>query len=291
MPKQVKPNILKDDTMITSKIIKDSVAANSKRIITYELEYPRFIHSEMMTHRVFSRNSASSRAIPISKMISLVWNNPAEPHHWGKNQSGMQAREELKGRKQSFAKTIWRMGGKTACIFAWILSKVGVHKQIANRVLEPWSHIKVIVTSTEWDNFFTLRDHPDAQPEIHILAKDMREKYDANKPRLLLNDQWHLPYIDDYIVENNEQRFYINDERITLEQAQKISASLCAQVSYRLVDSSLDKAVKIFDRLITSKPLHASPMEHQATPLDSAHQSSGNFRGWLQFRQTLNDII
>lgn len=277
--------------MISSKIIKDSVAVNGKRIITYELEYPRFIHSEMMTHRVFSRNSASSRAIPISKMISLVWNNPAEPLHWGKNQSGMQAREELSGLKKRLAKTIWHMGGKTACIFAWILSKVGTHKQIANRVLEPWSHIKVIVTSTEWDNFFTLRDHPDAQPEIHILAKDMREKYESNSPRLLSKDQWHLPYIDDCIIENNEQRFYVANERISLEQAQKISASLCAQVSYRLVDTSLEKAVKIFDRLITSKPLHASPMEHQAKPLDSINQNSGNFKGWLQFRQTLNGIL
>jgi thymidylate synthase ThyX len=272
--------------MITAKIIKDSISEIGKRIITFELEYPRFIHSEMMTHRVFSRNSASSRAIPISKMISLVWNNCAEPCHWGKNQPGMQAQQELIGIRKWLAKKVWKISGKISCIFAWLLYKIGVHKQIANRVLEPWGHIKVIVTSTEWDNFFELRNHPDAQPEIHELALKMYTEMVLSKPKILKMGQWHIPYVDS-ILDYGKQNFYINCQEIDLEKALKIGASMCAQVSYRLIDNSLEKALKIYDRLVASKPAHLSPFEHSATPMSDIEGISGNFRGWAQYRQTL----
>ena len=143
--------------MITAKMIADSYYDFDNRICTLQLKYPRFIHAEFMTHRVFSRSASSSRAIPISKIISQVWNDPAMPVYWGANVSGMQANEELTGWKLSAAKFIWKTSAKVACIFAYGFDKIGLHKQIGNRILEPWQYINVIVTSTEWDNFFDLR--------------------------------------------------------------------------------------------------------------------------------------
>ncbi len=273
--------------MISAKIIADSYSNNGQRLTTFELEYPRFIHSEFMTHRVFSRNAASSRAIPLNTMIKLVWSNPAEPVHWGKNQSGMQAKEELKGASLFWTKKIWKWSGRVVCGFAWLLGKTKVHKQIANRILEPWSHIKVVVSATEWDNFFSLRNHPDAQPEIHRLAKLMWTLYSTNTPKLLREGEWHLPYLDGYEVFPDEDFCPFEENHICLSDAIKLSASLCAQVSYRKADESIEKALLIYDRLVESKPVHASPFEHQATPAKSNIVISGNFRGWIQFRQSI----
>jgi len=261
--------------MIKSKIIADSIASNGKRITTFELEYPRFIHSEFMTHRALSRNAASSRAIPAITMIKSVWSNPASPVHWGMNQSGMQAETELNGFNLWAAKKLWDVSGKVACIFAYMLNKVGAHKQIVNRIVEPWSHIKVVATATEWDNFFYLRNHPDAQPEIHQLSLLMHDNYINSKPTRLKKGQWHLPYVTE------------RADVLTTEEAIKLSASLCAQVSYRKSDMSLAKALLIYDRLINSKPCHASPFEHQATPSPKKTDRSGNFSGWIQYRQQI----
>ena len=154
------------------KVIEDSINPYNKvRLTTLQLRYWRAIHGEFMTHRVFSRNASSSRAIPIKKFISQVWNDPAMPVHWGKNQAGMKARSELTPLQIKLCKFIWISASKVACIFAYLLSLVGLHKQIGNRILEPWQYISVIVTATEWDNWFELRNHPDAQPDIQELAK------------------------------------------------------------------------------------------------------------------------
>lgn len=277
--------------MITARIIADSISEEKQRITTFELEYPRFIHSEFMTHRMLSRNAASSRAIPLWSMIKQVWNTPASPVHWGKNQSGMQAKEELTGIHLQSAKFFWNLSGKVACGFAALLGMVKTHKQIANRILEPWSHIKVVVTATEWDNFFHLRNHPDAQPEIHELAKKMWELYSTNTPKLLKKGEWHLPYLDGYNIQPDEDFVPFADNDICLSDAIKLSASLCAQVSYRKADESIKKALNIYKRLVESKPVHASPFEHQATPAKSRIVISGNFRGWVQYRQTIDGHV
>lgn len=266
--------------MITSRIIADSIALNGKRITTFELEYPRFIHSEFMTHRALSRNAASSRAIPVSAMLTRIWEEPAAPVHWGQNMSGMQAAEELQGWRKDAAKFLWDVSGRVTCGFAWLLSKIGAHKQIVNRIVEPWSHIKVVATATEWDNFFYLRNHPDAQPEIHELAVYMYNDYLHSKPKLLKAGEWHMPYVDNYASSD-----------ILLKDALKLSASLCAQVSYRKADQSVKKALLIYDRLVESKPCHASPFEHQASPSPKKTDHSGNFVGWLQYRQTIADHV
>lgn len=283
---------------ITAKIVAHSKSPQGVEIVTYELEYPRFIHSEVLTHRVFSRNAASSRAIPVKRQLELIYDNMAAPTHWGKNQAGMQAESELNFWDADTAARVWRKAGQDVLIRAAELNELGLHKQATNRMVEPWSHIKVVVTATEWANWFYLRDHEDAQPEIRQLAQEMSKAYDDSKAKPLLEGEWHMPYFED--------GFWGPDFETSLDDALAVSSSCCAQVSYRKLDDSLEKARMIFDKLITSKPEHASPMEHQATPIrkigmDEVWQDiegvthidrrnqlwSGNFLGWVQHRQIL----
>ncbi len=292
---------------ITATIIKDSVSEFGDRITTFELEYPRFIHGELMTHRMFSRNAMSSRAVPVSKMIEQVRTNPAMPIHWGKNQAGMQADTVLSKFRKKAAIKLWNIAAKVAAKVATTMNRVGVHKQIVNRLLEPFQMMKTIVTATEYANFFNLRCHEDAQPEIHELADLMLDCMNESDPDKLKAGEWHIPYVD---FEDNA--YWVPDDHtyqeLTLDQALKVSASCCAQVSYRLLDNSVEKAIMIYDKLIDSKPIHASPFEHQAKvmgvvknctfhPMDDqdgvTHQDvngyywSGNFKGWIQYRQLL----
>lgn len=150
--------------MITSKIIAQTRNTYlDKTLTTYELEYPRFIHAELMTHRVFSRNSASSRAIPVKAMLENIQQNLAMPVHWGKNQAGMQAKEELDDAVKAGAIMQWKFAATDALFRANSLNELGTHKQIVNRITEPYQHMKVVVSATEWNNWFALRNHPDAQ--------------------------------------------------------------------------------------------------------------------------------
>ncbi len=291
---------------ISAKIIKDSISPDGVRLITYELEYPRIIHSEFMTHRVFSRNAASSRAIPVSKVIELVESNPAMPVHWGKNQAGMQANQELDETNKESVRQLWLKAAKQAVNIARAMTATGAHKQVVNRILEPFQHMKVVVTSTEWNNWFWLRNHKDADPTIKALAAEMRKEFDSSYPKVLHYGQWHLPYIDTLQTER-EQSYYDQDgNTLSLEQARMVSASCCAQTSYRKTDSSFEKAENIFKKLVESEPCHASPVEHIAMSFENGsfypedgypegitHVDregwawSGNLRGWIQFRQLI----
>lgn len=256
---------------ISAKVIADSVSPDGIRLTTLELEYNRFIHSEFMSHRCMSRNAASSRAIPLKKVVDQVWKDPALPVEWGKNKAGMQA-DELIDDSQA-AIDLWSRAARTMTAYALELHELGVHKQITNRLLEPFQLIKVVVTATEWENFFELRDHKDAQPEIQVLARKIKKAMEQSTPRAIEYGEWHLPYVDGAFLGTPEEK--------------KISASCCAQVSYRVLDDSLEKAEMIYDKLVTSKPLHASPLEHQATPCDGACE--GNFQGWRQHRHEIED--
>lgn len=282
--------------MIRAKIIQDSIFTN--RITTFELEYPRFIHSELMTHRQFSRNAASSRAIPIEKMHQHIRDNPAMPIHWGKNQPGMQADEEIYDIKS--ARNNWLVASDMAIHSARMLMMDGLHKQIANRVTEPFQTMKTVVTATEYENFFELRCHRDAQPEIRELALQMQDALANHNPLQLRVGDWHVPYVD-RDNSNFEVRYSVNGQPVTLKEAKEISASCCAQVSYRNNDTSTEKGSSIYKRLIESKPAHLSPVEHQATPIPDndimylgithtdrhGQRWSGNFKGWIQLRQIL----
>lgn len=290
---------------ITAKVICDSFDKKmNTRITTMELEYPRFIHAEFMTHRKFSRNASSSRAIPIMKMIQAVIDNPAMPIHWGKNQAGMQAREQLEDRYQLQAQLLWKAARDSAVEHARTMMALGAHKQIVNRILEPFTHIKVIVTATDFANFFALRDHEDAQPEIRQLAKAMREAMQSSIPKLLNDGEWHLPYLDQedheiiykYLKESNITRCDPT-EREQWMLACAVSAARCARVSYLTHDGerpTLQKDLELYHHLVNATPPHMSPCEHQASP-DSYDIHEGwhrlelqaNFTGWVQFRHLI----
>jgi len=263
--------------MIEAKIIKDSLAPSGVRLTTFVLKYPRFIHSEFLTHRMFSRNASSSRAIPVKKQIRSIITEMAAPIHWGANQKGMQARSEVIGWKLKLGQYIWRLSGYTACGYTYMLSRLGLHKQIANRLTEPFSHINVICTSVTYENFFNLRCHKDAQPEICDLATKMEKRYKIHVPNILKAGEWHLPFVDEY--PKNE---------IELKRAIRDSVACCARVSYKLHDSTKpthDDNVKLHDMLLNSNPQHASPAEHQAKARDFKWPKSGNFYGWRQYRK------
>lgn len=269
---------------IAATIIAHSKSAvDGKEVITYELEYHRYIHSELMTHRTFSRNAASSRAIPVSKMIDLVRTSPATPIHWGKNQAGMQASEECNNEVSmdwdnyndmpvsGTPQEAWAEASRNAVYKAVCFNEAGYHKQITNRLLEPFQMIKVVVTATEWDNFFWLRFHKAAQPEIQELARCMLVAKKHSVAEVLNVGEWHTPYVDHwrdedglkYVLEDeNGQGFFCN-----VQDALKVSASCSAQVSYRKTDDSLEKADKVWQMLTTDERIHSSPTEHQATPM------------------------
>lgn len=299
---------------ITAKIIADSINPRGTRITTFELVYPRMIHSELMTHRMFSRNSASSRAIPVKSMLDLIEADPAMPVHWGKNQPGMQANEELNEIDKKSVQGLWFTACKEAVSVARVMNDIGAHKQVINRITEPYQHMKVVLTATDgaYENWFWLRDHKDADPTIHELASKMKVEYDGSDPVNLKFGEWHLPYVnvihDCDIVGNSLNKYYAGDKddpsswvEVNLEQALMISASCCAQVSYRKTDGSLEKAETVFKRLIESEPMHASPVEHQALcfdnkyywPVGTTHRDkngvyySGNLKDYIQYRQLI----
>lgn len=275
--------------MIEAKIVADSIAPNGIRLTTFVLTYPRFIHAEFMTHRMFSRNASSSRAIPVKKSIQMVKDNPVVPLAFTKNQKGMQGGEALKGEEHDKAVASWMRACFSAIAHAEELADLEVHKQYANRILEPFSHITVVCSATEFANFFALRYHPMAQPEICELAKQMWEAYSANTPKRLVWGQWHLPFITDEDYNLNAEMFAkVSNNEFPLLQVQR-SVARCARVSYLNHEGktpTIEEDLQLYNRLLGSVPIHASPAEHQAQ-CTAASYFTGNFRGWAQYRKTL----
>lgn len=291
----------------SAKIIADSISEHGIRITTMELCYPLIVHAELMTHRMFSRNAASNRAIPTHRIIEQVESGAFYPTHWGKNQPGMQADDKLTGDDLREAHDIWTESVTNSVKSAQKLNVTGLHKQIANRVLMPYQYIKVIVTATEWDNFFNLRLHPDAQPEMQELSRCMKEAMYMSIPTRLRRGEWHIPYIPTDIQENGLWDFLESDcPTFNYEKAIKCSVARCARVSYMNHNNSPDveKDIALADRLLEAG--HMSPFEHQATPMDFAKDTyeltwekgvthrdrkdnlwSANFRGWIQYRQLI----
>ena len=272
-PKQTPKRVL---PMIKAEIIADSINPSKDRITSWILIYPRFIHSEVMTHRKFSRNASSSRAVPIEKAIQLVQENPATPEFWGANQKGMQSAQELSEKEKIKAKDQWFKSRDQAVKMAKKLLKLGLHKQIANRVLEPFAHITVMVTATEYENFFSLRAHPDAQPEFQVLAYRMLNLYLKNKPVQRDWDEWHIPFGDNMPKGTNE------------EHQLKIATARAARVSYLTFDgeTNIEKDFALHDRLM--KSWHWSPFEHCARASE-IEKDFGNFTGWLPYRKIFSD--
>lgn len=322
----INKEFLQRESNITAKVVADSISESGKRITTFELEYPRYIHCELMTHRMLSKNCSSSRAIPIEKMLGFIEKNMAVPAYLGRNKSGMQAVEEIE--YKDLALDAWKSGYFKIKEVVQALTTLGLHKQIANRLTEPYQMMKVVVTATEWDNFFNLRIDKDAQPELVMLADKMFNAMQESTPKTLKAGQWHLPYVNSIesdekpIVSSrdNDQYYFLFDSdgnnlgEVYLEDAIKISVASCAAVSYRTENMTLAKADKIFDMLINAENIHSSPFEHLATPVSFTvkgqmlnEQSpvtwekgithmrkdgklcSGNFTGWIQYRHLLNN--
>lgn len=313
------------ETNITAKVICDSISEVGQRITTFEIEYPRFILAELNTHKMLEKNSSSSRAIPILKMIEQVGKNMGQPISWGSAKSGMQAGEELEAWGDfGLGWVTWVTAMENAQRSATEFAEMGYHKQIANRLLEPFQMMKTVITGTDWDNFFNLRIHPDAQPEFCMLAYKMYMAMKESTPQKLLAGQWHLPYVDVVYSSEGRQIFVQYSEEnpdqiireLSLEEAQRISASCTAQTSYRKSDDSLEKADKVFGMLVHADVLHASPFGHLATPVPNTkdmcyfskysmlmHPShgfegvthinrkgkfcSGNLTGWISYRHLI----
>lgn len=269
---------------------------------TYDLEiagdYPNFLANGIVVHN--SRNSASARAIPVITMLKQVFKRDTVPPVKYKNKRGMQpSNEELSPFKDALANFTYSVNKISAMVSCYLLNKIGLHKQWTNRLIEPYMITKIVVTSTEWDNFIKLRNHKDAQLEIQKVADKIEKNLRIREPKHLSYGEWHLPYIE--TIKNADGIQYLsNGEVVTLETAKMISASCCAQVSYRKSDTSIDKAKIIFDKLINTKPLHASPFEHQATPIENVKQAThrilkggdlycNNFKGWQQYRHLLEN--
>lgn len=262
-----------------AEIVCDSIYQT--RLTTMILTYPRFIHSEFMTHRMFSRNAASSRAIPIARMLMEVEECPVIPLHWGRNVAGMQAPRELDEADREKCKDEWLDARDKAVKAVERLSQLNLHKQVANRLLEPWMWIRVIVTGSEraWANFFALRCHPAAEPHMQKIAYMARELYKSphmwNMIRRLRGREWHLPLIG-----------FAGDEDIAEDNLPRVSAGRCARVSYLTHDGRRDveEDLKLFRKLSESTPMHASPLEHQAQAV--CQGKNGNLaKDWTQFRK------
>lgn len=309
--------------MFAAVVLASKPTDGGKPLITLHLRYPRIIHGEIMTHRVFSRNARSSRAVPVKTMLNEVRTKPFVPWHWGLNQKGMQAGEECNAPVSTITipleldvdaicrKEAWFCACDVAAGTAEAYMNAGYHKQIPNRLLEPFSWIDTLITSSSWANFFHLRDHKDAEPHFQDLARLVKEALtwvrDNDELQILESGQWHLPYVT--LADREEVRKQVGSaagsNQAFLSLLQKISAARCARISYTPFDGnpSIERELERFDFLINSDRLHASPTEHQATPDRfytgqelgqfppepgwEAPHLHGNLEGWIQFRKTL----
>lgn len=295
---------------ITAKVLAKSVSPQGKVVCTWEVTVHRYVWAQILTHRDLSRNAMSSRACSVPKMQEAL---TAVPIHWGKHQSGMQAYEEadnmitFQGADYS-REQAWNIGKDFASELALAFHKADYAKQIVNRITEPYQIIKAVITSTDTDNFYWLRLANDPQHEIRELADKMKTSFDNTEAAHLREGEWHVPYVDTYRdVGNNGVLCYQSQDGtvLTAEEAKKVSASSIAQVSYRDIDPSKDKADNVFTKLgVGTDKVHSSPFESVLTPMTdnttfetdgvtALHKvkglMSGNSSGWIQFRHLIDN--
>ena len=255
--------------MYNAEVLLDSLNPNGTRLTTLRITLPRFLLAELNTHRRFSESAGSSRAISVERRIRMVEESPFVPEIFGKNQRGMQAGEVLDDALANKARTEWLLAARKAIESARGLAHLGVHKQLANRILEPFAWVSVIVSSTEWDNFFTLRISPLAQPELRKIAEMMKDALDNSRPNSVPWSFWHIPLADDKYV----------------------AAGRIARVSYEVDPKSDEEEIALTHRLMTDK--HWSPFEHIATAChwasDDQYRNYGP--GWVQWRAMLDGSV
>ncbi len=264
------------------KILADSKNPIGGRLITMVLTYPRCVHSEFMTHRMFSRNAASSRAIPVAKMLAEIKQDPFIPLVWGRNQRGMQAGKEHD--KPAQCEIVWLRACRAALDSADQLQSLGLHKQIINRVVEPWMWITVIATGVDhaWENFFKLRCHPEAEPHMQKIAYMTRTEIDRSDWNVLgydVSNRDHLPLIG-----------FPGDEGLNACDKRRVSVARCARVSYLTHEGKRDVEADITLHNRLQESGHWSPFEHVACTDEADRGQGGNFgRGWCQYRKEFLD--
>ena len=290
--------------MYDAKIILDSMGPNGARLTTLELTIPKFILAELNTHRMLGRNSASSRAIPAEKMLGKIEEAPVLPVFWGANQAGMQADVELEGTMLNACRATWRRLSKVAVDAAREMASFGLHKQLANRVVEPWMFTTVVVTATEYSNFFALRTRGKAQREFSDVVDMALELYQKSVPRRLQSGEWHMPYVTGYDEAELRREFADGGRRWGDLDLVEIAVGRCAAVTY--LNQEKQDPVKDIERAGKLRGNgHMSPFEHVARALDwqewldlankMAHDwiyegiPVGNLWGWHQYRKTLKD--
>lgn len=308
-----------------ASLLLHSANERGNELLTYVCRYPKFIHGEAKTHRVIrisdegnlvelgheigfmddrclSRSASSSRAVPISKYLEEVRSDElrATPSFSVIAGKGMQGGRSATEAEQAHLRSLWRDAALKAADTAEQMATHGGAKQDVNRILEPYIHINVIVSATEWQNFFGLRLRKDAQPEMRDLAVKMWGLKKKSKPKLLRPGEFHLPFVEeeDWAMVDRESRGmgYSGQPHEVNFLLKKVSAARCARVSYWSFEtgrrSNLQEDLRRFDLLVGSTPIHASPVEHQATPdvwsgkWECPHEH-GNFIGFRQFRKSL----
>lgn len=256
-----------------ARVVADSISPWGSRLTTIEVKFHRFVLSEFNTHRVFSRNSASSRAIPVHKILKRIAEENVYPITWRTEQRGMQGGDPLDPIAEAKAREVWAAARDAAVHCAEQFIKLGVHKSIVNRILEPYMSHTVIVSGTDWNGFWDQRCNPDAQPEMEAAARVMRSVYRRSEPVLVETGEWHLPF-----VSADEKDLY------SLDIQRRISAARCARTSFlnHFGVRNIDDDVALYRRLRTATPPHWSPLEHVATP--DPFCTIGNLGGWHQLR-------
>ncbi len=321
-----------------AEVVADSTSNAEIRLISVEVTMARFVLAELNTHRVFSRNSASSRAIPTEKQLKRILSKPYTPREWGQNAAGMSSREILSDNEAETADRLWLAARDCMVVYANrlngglesikdpelqdilrdkeldkdygsdILTDSKVHKQFVNRLLEPFMYHTVLITATEWNNFFALRINEAAQPEIRRAAELIQKAIDESKPEKLDDKELHMPYIDDELRHGFEP-----------EVLKKVATARAARLSYlnqarhkesltkgKSVREIIQEDVNLHDHLVSSG--HMSPLEHVATPftcmnwkniadvkmvlrpdhyLHESLEFHGNFRGWHPYRKEI----
>jgi len=254
-------------------IIADSISQTGKRITTFVLpRFPRCLLAELNTHRQLSRNAESSRAIPVSRRIQKILEDPYIPA-FTRNQRGMVG-ETLSENEIAYATAIWKQAMQEMIGHARWLVNNNIHKEMANRLLEPFARVPVIVTATEWENFLILRTAENTAPDFRAVALEMQKLLGLCKPQRCADDDWHKP-------------FWTEDLReYQLEEQLKICSARCARISYSNHNGNYDaqKDLELAERLITDG--HWSPFEHIARPVYD-DQPTANLRGWQSFRTYL----
>mgnify|MGYP006921313044 CR=1 FL=1 len=264
-------------------VLADSVAPNGARLTTLDVTFPMFVQPQLLRHRAFSFSVQSTRAVPLETQIARVRESAVGPSRWGAAQRGMVAAEEVSETTARHALANWEAAAVEAANYAHRLLSLGVHQEVAGRLLAPFATCRAIVSATEWDNFFALRISGEAQAEIRELAEAIRDAREASVPAPLSLGQWHLPMVD---AEDVAWALAdsAGDADVALRLVRLVSAGRCARVSFLQHDGrrGTPRDAKLGARLAADG--HWSALEHQATP-HVARLASGNFRGWQQFRK------